>query len=64
MKQIKTKTYLFIISFVMTSCILIGFLGVCFAYENIVRTAFGQYKKAVDINENGIRILDFEFNTE
>ena len=33
----------------------------CLSYENIVKTAFGEYKNAVEISEKGIRILDFEF---
>ena len=61
MKKIRNRTYLFIISFVMSSCVLFGFLGVCIAYENIVRTAFGEYKNAVEISKDGIRILDYEF---
>ena len=41
---------------------MFGFLGVCAAYQNIVKTAYGEYKKAVDINENGLRILDFNID--
>lgn len=59
MKRIKTKTYYFIISFIFTSCIICGFFSICIAYENIVKTAYGQEKAAVSI-DGGFRILDFK----
>lgn len=62
MKRIKTKTYLFIISFIFTTCIMFGFLGVCVCYENIIKAAYGQEKTAVSIDGGKIRILDFEFS--
>ncbi|MEE1053484.1 MAG: hypothetical protein U0L33_04005 [Acutalibacteraceae bacterium] len=43
-------------------CIVFGWLGIAEAYENTVQTAFGEYKKAVEITNNKIRILDFEIN--
>ena len=49
------------ISFIITACILGGFLGVCAAYENTVKIAYGEYKKAVEISDQGFRILDFKF---
>ena len=62
MIKLKTKTYLFIISFVFTSCVILGFAGICVCYENIMKTAYGQDKAAVSIDGGGIRILDFEFS--
>ena len=61
MKTLKNKTYLFIISFVITACVISGFFGVCAAYENTVKIAYGEYKKAVEIDGGKIRILDFDF---
>ena len=58
----KKSLYYFTISFLISSCLMFGFLGVCAAYQNIVKTAYGDYKKAVDINENGLRILDFNID--
>lgn len=60
--KLKTKTYLFIISFVVTSCLICGFAGICISYENIVKTAYGEEKAAVSIDGGGIRILDFRFS--
>lgn len=57
----KNSLYLFIISFVLTACITVGFSGACAVYENTVRTAYGEDKKAVDIYKYGIRIFDFEY---
>lgn len=56
-----TTTYLrvFYISFVITICIMFGWLGVATAYENTVRTAYGEYKNAVEISDGSFRILDF-----
>lgn len=42
-------------------CIFFGIYGVCRAYEKIRKTGFGEYRKAVEIEEDGIKILDFEF---
>lgn len=62
MKTLKRKTYFFIISFIITACITGGFFGVCVAYENTVKIAYGEYKKAVEIDGGKIRIFDFDFN--
>ena len=59
--KMKKSIYLFSMSFMVTACILFGFLGVCAAYENTVKTAYGEYKHAVDIEKGGIRIFDFEY---
>ena len=62
MKRKFNRAYYFTISFIISSCLMFGFLGVCAAYQNIVKTAYGEYKKAVEISENGFRILDFKYN--
>ncbi|MBR5922719.1 MAG: hypothetical protein IKZ59_02885 [Clostridia bacterium] len=61
MKKLKTETYYFLISFILTSCIIYGFFGICAAYENMSQTAFGERKAAVSIDGGKLRILDFEF---
>lgn len=40
-------------------CLVFGWLGIAQAYENTVRIAFGEYKSAIEINDQEIRILDF-----
>ncbi|MBR6902349.1 MAG: hypothetical protein IKN39_00485 [Clostridia bacterium] len=62
MKRIKKSVYLFLISFVFTSCLVFGFFGACVVYENTVKVAYGEYKTAVSIHGGKIRIFDFEFN--
>ena len=56
-----TKTYFrtLYITLVIMLCISLGWIGVSAAYENTVRVAYGEYKKAIEINEDTIRILDF-----
>jgi len=39
--------------------IIFGGLAVAKAYENIRQIGFGEYKRAVEITEDSIRILDF-----
>ena len=46
MKKFLRKFY---ISFVITSCVVFGFLGVCIAYENIRATEYGDTRRAIDI---------------
>lgn len=45
---------------VILICLIIGIGGIAKAYENTVRIAFGEYKKAFGINSEGLKILDFE----
>ena len=44
----------------MALCFFLGAYGIARAYENTRRIGFGEYKKAVDVDDGGIRILDFE----
>ena len=60
--KLKKRTYFFIISFIVTSCLIYGFLGACIAYEKISEIAYGDKKTAVELSKNGFRIFDFEFN--
>lgn len=50
----------FYISAVILLCLFIGFCGTAEAYENMRLIGFGEYKKAVEIDGNVLRILDFE----
>lgn len=49
-----------ILSSVVALCLFMGAYGIARAYENTRRIGFGEYKKAVDVEDGGIRILDFE----
>ncbi len=57
----QTKQYFrtFYITLVILVCISLGFIGVSKAYESIRQTAYGDYKKAIEITDETIRILDF-----
>lgn len=57
----RTKTYFrtFYISLIVIMCLTFGWLGIATAYENTVRIAFGEYRSAIEISEDTIRILDF-----
>lgn len=56
-----TKTYFrtLYITLVIMLCLSLGWIGISTAYENTVQIAFGEYKKAIEINGDTIRILDF-----
>lgn len=60
MKQ-QTKTYFrtFYITLVILLCLAFGWIGISSAWENTVQIAYGEYKKAIEINKETIRILDF-----
>lgn len=49
----------FYISAVIVLCLLCGAFGMFQAYENTVRIGFGEYKKAIELTDDGIRIFDF-----
>ena len=48
-----------ILSFVVSSCILFGFWGICEAYEGIRQVGFGEYRNAIEIEDGKIRFFDF-----
>lgn len=50
----------FYISAVIALCLFIGIYGTSKAYENMRLVGFGEYKKAVQLDGNILRILDFE----
>ena len=57
----KTKSYFrsLYISLVIMMCLSFGWIGISQAYENTVKIAFGEDKKAVEYNDGTLRILDF-----
>ena len=58
----RTKTYFrtLYLSLVIMSCLSFGWIGISSAYESTVQIAFGEQKKAIEITQEKIRILDFE----
>ena len=57
MKDFFRKTML---SAVVTSCILWGFIGVCESYSKIREISHGEYRNAIEIKDGKIKIFDFE----
>lgn len=55
----KNKIRKMYISFVVTSCIVFGFLSICIAYENIRKTEYGDYRHAIDLKDGKLYIFDF-----
>ena len=62
----KRKTNVFLRSFYLNSviifCVFLAVAGISKSYEGIRQVGFGEYKKAIEITENEIRILDFNIN--
>ena len=60
--MINIKAFLrsFFVSFVAALCLFIGVYGTAKVYENARLIGYGEYKKAVEIKGNILRILDFE----
>ena len=58
----ETKLYFrtLYIAFIIIMCLCLGWVGISTAYENTVKTAYGEYKHAIEITDDTIRILDFE----
>ena len=44
---------------VVMMCLIFSFISFCEIYENIRYIAYGEYKSAIELTEEGIRILDF-----
>lgn len=57
MKEFVRKMY---ISAVVSSCLLFGFCACCVAYRNIRQVGFGEYRNAIEIEENTFRFFDYE----
>ncbi len=64
MIKIKESIKIFLRSAVITavvlSCIAAVFLGIAKSYEAIQKISFGREQKAVEVTDEGIRILDFK----
>ena len=52
----------FRISFVIIMCIFTFILGISDAYENIRSEAYGEIRKAIEIENGKIKIFDYEIN--
>jgi hypothetical protein len=57
MKEFVRKMY---ISAVVSSCLLFGFCACCIAYRNIRQVGFGEYRNAIEIEEDTFRFFDYE----
>lgn len=49
----------FYISGVVAFCLILGIFGIMKAYEGIRLIGFGEYRSAIEIDEGGIKIFDF-----
>ena len=62
----KKETKIFIRTVKYTSlvlfCLITGFLGMAKSYENIRKIGFGEYRKAVEIEDGKIKFFDFQIN--
>ncbi len=58
-RQTKTFFRTFYISLIILLCLSFGWVGISTAWENTVQTAYGEYKKAIEITDETIRVLDF-----
>lgn len=62
----KKETKIFIRTVKYTSlilfCLITGFFGMAKSYENIRKIGFGEYRKAVEIEDGKIKFFDFQIN--
>lgn len=59
-RKFKTFIRTFYISSVIMLCIIFGFWGTAKAYSAMRLIAFGEYRNAVSISDDKIRLFDFE----
>ncbi len=59
-KNRKTALRSAAVTLVIFFCAALFGIGVCKAFCGTRQTAYGDYKKAVKIDREGVRILDFE----
>lgn len=50
------------ISAVISACILFGAAAVCISYQKMRLIGYGEYRKAIEITENSIKIFDYEID--
>lgn len=60
MKKARLFFKSFYLSAVILFCIFFGIVGTARAYEKTRLVGFGEYRKAVELDGNILRILDFE----
>ena len=48
------------ITSVILLCLFLGFYGAFKAYENMRQIAFGEYRNAVEITQDEIKIFDYK----
>lgn len=60
MKRNKLFFRSFFISLVIIFCVIFGMAAVAEAYENIRHIAFGEYRKAIEIEDGKLYIFDYE----
>ena len=56
MSDFLRKMYL---STVISSCIIFGIAAICVSYSRIRRIGFGEYRNAVEITREEIRLFDY-----
>ena len=60
----KRETKIFIRTVKYTSlilfCLIIGFYGMAKSYENIRKIGFGEYRKAVEIEDGKLNFFDYQ----
>ena len=56
-----TKTYFrtLYLSLIIMLCLSFGWIGISKAYENTVKIAFGEERKAIEFKNGKLYILDF-----
>lgn len=59
-RNFKTFIRTFYISAIVMLCIILGFWGTAKAYSAMRLIAFGEYRNAVSISDDKIRLFDFE----
>lgn len=64
MRKIKNKIKIFLktlyLSGVIVFCFILGFSGICKAYENIRLIGFGEYRNAIEISDGTLKFFDYE----
>ncbi len=61
-KQLKIFFRSFLISSIIVFNIIFGFFGISKAYENIRLIGFGEYRKAIEIENGKLLVFDFEID--
>lgn len=64
MREIKKNKKIFFrtvyLSSVIMFCIMLGFLGIAKAYENIRLIGFGEYRSAIEYKNGVLNIFDYK----